>query len=210
VKLLVLLLVLLFVPLAKADPHVPFIEGLDFAEGESFMVVHPVEKSVAVYSYFSNTDDIDIAVFNLLHGDEIKLHVGSLVPRCSLYENVLPSIAVVGPIQEYLPPYNGNLPFEVEAWEGVYLIENETQGEEFYEPFGGKWYWRQEQHDIWLDRAGEYRIYFWEPNGLIADYVMEIGDVELWGWKEILQALRRTWIIIHDLEIHECACRPEL
>jgi len=210
-RLLVLLLVLLFAPLASAFPHVPYIEGCDFAEGEAYMVVHPVEKSVAVYAHFSDEYDVDMAVFNLLHGDEVKLHLGSLVPKCSLYEDVRPSIAVVGPLQEYLPPYDGDdLPFEVAEWEGVYLIVNEEQGEEFYEPIGGKSYWRQERHDIWLNEAGEYRIYYWEPNGYVADYVMEIGDVEIWGWREIVQAIRRTWVIIHDLEIHDPICRAEL
>ena len=210
-RFFVLFLIFLFSPFIGASPHVPYIEGCDFAEDEAFMVIPPIEKSIAVYAYFDTEYDVDMAVFNMLNGEERRLFFGSLVPRCSPYMDVLPSIAVVGPVQESLPPYDGDdLPFEVAEWEGVYLVENEEQGEEFYEPFGGKWYWRQERRQIFLTEPGEYHIYYWEPYGYVADYVMEIGDVEMWNWRDVLQALRRTWFIALDLEIHDPTCRDEL
>ena len=57
---------------------------------------------------------------------------------------------------------------------------------------------------------GKYRIYVWEPNGRTGDYVLELGYVEVFGFKEIMRSL--FWIehLVNDGEISCDLCRRQL
>ncbi len=201
--------------------HVPYIEGRDFEEGEVFEVPGPLNKSIAVMAHFHDSFDIDVAAFTLSADDlttceggvcGTQVHIGSMVPACTLYVDVLPSVALVGPQQASLPSpgEDDDYPFEVEWDEGVTVVHNDEQGEKYYEPFTMKSYYRQNTAKVFLTEPGTYWIYYWEPGGAIGDYVMEVGDVEIWGLREIIQALRNEWYLIHDREIHNKQCRREL
>ena len=144
--------------------------------------------------------------------DDDLLRLGSLVPGCAVYADILPVIAVVGPLQEYLQPPDGSmaLPFRV-AWnEGVYILQNETQGDLWYEKFTFKSYFDQKKADITLTLPGKYKIYVWEPMGRTGDYVLELGYVEVFGFREIMRSL--FWIehLVNDGEIGCDLCRRQL
>lgn len=210
-----------FTVAGQSMAHVPYIEGRDFEEGEVFEVPGPINKSIAMMAHFHDAFDVDVATFTL-YADDLttceggvcgtQVHIGSMVPACSLYADVLPSVALVGPQQDSLPAPDDdeNYPFEVESDEGVTVIYNEEQGETYYEPFTMKNYYRQNTAKVFLTEPGTYWIFYWEPGGVIGDYVMEVGDEEIWGFWEIIQALRNEWYLVHDREIHNKQCRREL
>lgn len=227
---------LLFLVIASATfGHIPYVRPYDTG---SIKIPSPMEKSMAYYMSFERKRDVDYLYFNLKDDDfntgltlaglenEVfrlvttdengvtgrKLHLGSLVPGCAVYDDILPVIAVVGPLQEYLQPPDGSvaLPFRV-AWnEGVYIIQNETQGDLWYEKFTFKSYFDQKKADITLTLPGKYKIYVWEPMGRTGDYVLELGYVEVFGFREIMRSL--FWIehLVNDGEISCDLCRRQL
>lgn len=188
------------------------------------------ENDIDVFSFSLNEEDFDpnTTMNGFTEDDHTKrdiplivtdengvtgrlLHLGSLVPACNTYFDLLPNIAIVGPEQENLPAYDGDdLPFELEEGEGVYLITNDEQGEEWYEEFTFKSYYYQNTIDIALTETGFYKIYVWSPEGVKGDYVLEMGHVEVFGLKEILRSLALVMPIIYDNEIHSKQCKSEL
>ncbi len=229
-------IMLLFLIIASASfGHVPFVQPYDLY---SIKIPAPMEKSMAFYMSFEKKKDVDMLYFRLddddfnpgltltglkdesfqlVSTDENgvtgrKLHLGSLVPGCAVYGDILPVIAVVGPLQEYLQPPDGNisLPFRVGDDEGVYIIQNETQGDLWFEKFTFKSYFDQEKADIILNKEGKYKIYAWEPFGRTGDYVLEVGYVEVFGFQEILRSL--IWIehLVNDGEISCSLCKQQL
>lgn len=131
--------------------HVPYIEGRDFKEGDVFAVKAPLEKSIALMAYFHDEDDVDVATFTLTPEDFTEtedgvygkhIFFGTMVPACSLYDEVLPSAALVGPRQGSLPlPDEDDIfPFQMGADEGLTVVENDEQGEEYYEEYTMKTY----------------------------------------------------------------------
>lgn len=227
-------LLLLFTS-ASAFAHVPYVQTHD---SHNVRVPDPMEKSMAFYATFESRNDVDLYSFRLDDddfdssltltglGDEVfnllvtdangvtgrKLHLGTLVPGCAAYEDILPMVAVVGPLQENLPAYDGSveLPFEVDEDEGVYLMNNETQGDLWYEKFTFKTYFDQEKSDIVLSEKGKYKVYVWEPSGNTGDYVLEMGYVEVFGFAEIMRSI--VWLehLANDGEIGCRECREQL
>ncbi len=226
----------LFMLIASASfGHIPYVQPYDLY---SIKIPSPMEKSMAFYMSFEKKKDVDYLYFNLKDDDfkttltltglknEVfqlvttdengvtgrKLHLGSLVPGCDVYDDILPAIAVVGPLQEYLLPPDGSvaLPFRVDDDEGVYIIQNEIQGNLWYEKFTFKSYFDQEKADIILTRPGKYKVYAWEPMGRTGDYVLEVGYVEVFGLQEILRSL--FWIehLVNDGEISCDLCKRQL
>ncbi|MCU0665104.1 MAG: hypothetical protein MUC50_22615 [Myxococcota bacterium] len=140
------------------------------------------------------------------------VYFGTVVPECSHYSDILPTVVLVGPRQENLPEPDAplDLPFEIEEGQGVFVLTNETQGGSWYEPYTLKSYFDQSNAGLVLTEPGEYRLYFFEPNGRIGDYVAEIGKIEVWGLSEIAQASWYEMMLLHDGEIHSEECRAEL
>jgi hypothetical protein len=202
--------------------HAPFIEGIDFTEETSLRLPYPIETSIAVYSYFQSSNDVDSTTFTLSAAelqDQEKLvidpqgvrgrllHVGTLIPKCEVYEGILPTLAVVGPVQENLPSYQGPLlPFPVAEGEGVFLLTNSSMGSEFYERFTQKTYWWQQKRDIALTRPGFYRIFVWEPSGRIGDYILEIGKQESFSSAVLQRSRKLVPYIKEDKVIHNPDC----
>jgi hypothetical protein len=139
---------LLFLVIASATfGHIPYVRPYDVG---SIKIPSPMEKSMAYYMSFERKRDVDYLYFNLkdddfntglaLTGlkDEVfrlvatdkngvtgrKLRLGSLVPGRAVYDDILPVIAVAGPLPVYLQPPDGSvaLPFRV-AWnEDIYIF----------------------------------------------------------------------------------------
>lgn len=196
--------------------HVPYVEECehgDYTVDRPFEIPSPIEHSRALFAYLDSASDVDVVRFTLTDQDVGRsFHFGSLVPACDAYENALLRVALVGPAQPSLPPYDGTveLPFEPSAQQGVYLIDNEEQGPRWYEFFTAKWYFYQETVDLPLTESGDYQLYYWAVDGAVTDYVAEIGDVEHWGTAEILRALWYEGYLLHDFELHDLWCAIQL
>jgi hypothetical protein len=141
-----------------------------------------------------------------------RFHVGSLVPGCASYAMILPIVAIVGPEQEYLPAWEGSehLPFTLQEGQGMMILDNEEQGDLWYEKFTFKSYFDQKKTSIILSRPGTYLVYVWEPRGNTGDYVLELGDIEVFGVPEIIRAMWYENYLVYDGEITCQECVDEL
>jgi hypothetical protein len=231
---------LVWLAAGNANAHIPNILPHDTSTNFAVGLPTTIEKSVAFYATFESPGDVDVYGFTLRNDSfvvpnqltDIKgvvndlvvvgangkpgrlLHVGRLVPACPIYANILPTIAVVGPAQDALPAYDGsvNLPKSVVIGgdQGVMILQNPSQGPTWYEKFSYKSYFDQNSTDIILTEPGDYRIYVWNSNTEVGDYVLETGQVEVFGLPEIMQTL--VWIshIIYDGEIGNRTCSKQL
>lgn len=207
----------------SAFAHIPYIEGLDFQE--VYDVKAPVERSLALYMSFDKNDAYDKIRFTISEADlkadqknlvvdatgrvGRKITFNTIVPRCSQYAGVLPSLALVGPAQAALSSNYAaaDLPFAVEGADGVFRLTNSEQGKVFKEPIAGTSYWQGKEAELIVSEAGVYQLYVWNPSGAVGDYVLVFGDKELFGPGEIAQSARRISYLRRGLEIKDPACR---
>ena len=201
---------LLICVVGKAWAHAPYFETRDMSEAAPFVIDWSLDKSIAIYARFGDAHDVDVVSFSvsprdLYHRDSVYLHVSTLVPACRPYAGLLPTFAVVGPGQPGLsaPPPALKLPFTLRPGQGLHLVSNQHQGPVWYEPFGGKYYYKQRRADLDLYYPGDYRIYVWVPAAMTGDYVLEIGTRERFGPGDILRSLYLVPQIWLDREISE-------
>jgi hypothetical protein len=187
-----------------AAGHVPYFEHRDFVEASPFRV-RSIEQSVAVYAWLkrenNRTDDVDVYAFRLIR--PARVYVQCLVPVRLAYKEFLPAFAVVGP---GLPSPEKKLPFAIPVGSGAVVMENTKSGQHrstFYEPFGGKRYYRGPTFDRVLEKPGLYRVYYWDPDSRGGDYVAVLGYRESWGMMDIVRALIYTPMIRWNLELHD-------
>lgn len=225
---------------SAASAHVPTVLPRDTPANCAVGVPMPIEKSAAVYATFEYPGDVDSYGFSFssesfdasLALTDIRgvanrlivtapngkpgrvLHVGSLVPACQIYASVLPTVAIVGPAQDALPAYDGSVAIpagvELKTGQGVTFLQNPNQGPVWYEEFSYKSYFDQNSADLVVTEQGEYRIYVWDANTNVGDYVLEIGQIEVFGFPEIMQALFWVTHIIYDGEISNNTCKQQL
>ncbi len=186
--------------------HVPYFEHKDFTEQKPFRVRKGVEQSIAVYSWLSSNENIseDIDVYSFkIRSKEKSLYLEIIVPQIEeIYQDFLPCYALVGP---GLPPPNQSLPFSIPADYGAIIMFNLEPGEDretFYEPFGGKTYYKGPIYQTNLTTKGTYYVYCWDPYNQGGDYTMVIGRKERFGPLDILRALIYTPLIRMDKELH--------
>jgi len=187
----------------NAMAHVPYLERRDFNEKRPYIVRKFVEQSIAVYSWIED-DGKDIDVYKLdLKRNKARMYVEVIVPAVDeYYFEFVPWFALVGP---NLPNPGVELPFEIPEGYGAIVKENVEPGserEKFYEPFGGKSYYKGPILDIDVETPGEYYAYFWDPYETGGDYVAVIGRVEFFGLTDILRALIITPMIRQNMELH--------
>lgn len=223
-----------------AFAHVPDVITTD---DYSKRIDDPIEQSVAMYASFETAGDVDKYYFYLHDSDfdstdddnfltDLKdiehelvvtapngqpgrlLHVGSLVPGCALYKNILPIVAIVGPLQDALPAYKGQVALpsgvKIESDEGVMFLNNTVQGPLWYEKFTYKSYFDQKKTDIIITEEGKYTVYIWDKNKNKGDYVLEVGPIEVFGLPEIMTTLFWVEHIINDGEISYSTCKTQL
>lgn len=209
-----------------AYAHVPYVEGLDFQDDAAFTARPPIEKSLALYSSFSSATDQDRVVFTLTEADfkdakavvdaagrpGRKVSFNTIVPACVPYASVLPSVALIGPQQDGLPQEaaGAQLPFTVAADQGVFALVNTEQGPVMEESITGTRYFEQKTGSLIATVPGTYEIVVWEPQGRIADYVLVVGDEEIFGAADIMQSLKRIGYLRAGREIKDESCRREL
>ncbi len=187
--------------------HVPYIERTDYSEQHPFYVWKMIEKSKAFYAWLENTDNNvgdDIDVYKITVGNRpVNIYVELIVPVANgFYEDFVPWYALVGP---GLPELNQSLPFDVPEGYGGLVTENVLPGmprETFFEPFGGKSYFKGPILDVNISQSGTYYIYCWDPYEMGGDYVLVIGKGEFFGPIDIIRGLINTVIIRQDKELH--------
>lgn len=209
-----------------AYAHVPYVEGLDFQDNEAFEIRPPIEKSHALYFSFNSSTDQDRVVFTLTEQDfqdakavqdeqgkpGRKVYFDTIVPACAPYAFILPSVALVGPRQAVLPEPSSELtlPLTLEADQGVFYLKNTEQGEVFKESVSGTSYFRQKTAEFIVNTPGRYEIIVWEPTGKIGDYVLVVGDEEIFEAQDIVQSIKRIGYLRQGKEIKDETCRQEL
>jgi hypothetical protein len=141
-----------------------------------------------------------------------KLYIKTNVAACRTYASVLPTIAVVGPVQEELPQDTGSLdlPFSLEEGQGIKILENSQQGEVWYDRFTYKSYYGQNSMSLILTKAGDYYVHYWVPDGAWGEIVLELGHIESYGPREILRSLTFNFWQIYDGDISSSTCRDEV
>jgi hypothetical protein len=175
---------------------------------------------------FSSATDQDRVVFTLTEADfqdekavtdaqgrkGRKVTFNTIVPACAPYAQLLPSVAFIGPKQDVLPAMAADLklPFAMAAEQGVYALTNTEQGAVFEEGISGTRYFQQKSAELIVTTPGSYAIIVWEPQGRMADYVLVVGDEEIFGAAEIMQSLKRISYLRAGREIKDENCRKEL
>lgn len=186
--------------------HVPYLEHRDYSEDNPLVLRKIVTQSKAFYSWLENDglmdcDDIDVYKFSLKKPTVMYLEI--IVPVVDdYYEDFCPWYALVGP---GLPEPSQSYPFDIPDGYGIIVKENVEPGEEretFYEPFGGKSYYKGPIFEEKLDESGDYFVYCWDPYKKGGDYTLVIGNKEIWGPLDILRALIYTPLIRMDYELH--------
>ncbi|MEW6259829.1 MAG: hypothetical protein AB1547_07955 [Thermodesulfobacteriota bacterium] len=202
--ILITMVVSLALPLGSASAHVPYIERQDYSASIPFSVQN-IEQSIALYAWLQTdgthpSDDVDVATFVI--DEPTRFYAELLVPACPSYVDFVPWFLVTGP---GLPDLSVEIPFSLPDGYGAVIapnVEPGTDREMFYEPFGGKSYYRGPTLDIELSSPGQYAVYYWDPNGMGGDYVGVLGFKEIWKPKDIARAMVVTPLIRNDRELH--------
>jgi hypothetical protein len=174
----------------------------------------PYEKSVALYSYFDNKNDLDVYEFTItekdLKGGPVRTLVGSLVPACKPLKNLLTTWVVTGPDLSALyenPDEEIVRKINFKEGEGALIVKNEMQGELWHESHTAHYYFYQKRESLILDVPGTYRIHIWANDGARGDYVLEFGDKEMWGFTDILYTLWVSPKLLFEKEIVTKNCK---
>ncbi|MBK1700619.1 hypothetical protein CKO41_12370 [Thiococcus pfennigii] len=192
--------------------HVPYFEHRDWTQERPFEVRGEVEQSIAVYSWLAYRDDepaLDVDFYHFDLAEPAEIYIEAIVPACVGYEDFIPWFALVGP---GLPPPDHPLPevVEIPEGEGAVVVPGPLPGEPrevFYEPFGGKYYFRGQVSRQEVTQPGSYQVIFWDPYEIGGDYVAVLGDEEIWERSDVLRALIYTPLIRRDRELH-IDCEP--
>ncbi len=191
--------------------HVPYLEHRDFSAEQPFHVRKSITQSIAVYAWLETdhiqpSTDIDVYTFKI-YTRPLTVHLEALVPVCNgYYANFTPWFALVGP---GLPPPNQTLPFNLSEGYGAIVQEDVPPGsprEQFYEPFGGKWYYQGPIFDEVMNTSGTYYVYYWDHYQTGGDYVAVLGYKEIFLPMDIVRALINTPVIRHNGELHLPSC----
>jgi len=185
--------------------HVPYLEKTDFTVAQPFEVHHSITQSKAVYAWL-DTDfvhpctDVDVYKFSIRR--PLKIHLEVIVPVCNgFYANFTPWFALVGPS---LPTPNMTLPFDLPPGDGA-IIMQEFPGQprhQFYEPFGGKYYYQGPVFDKKVNTTGTYYVYYWDHYQKGGDYVAVLGYTEVFYPLDIVLSIINVPIIRHNGELH--------
>ena len=190
-----------------AFAHVPYVERTDYSLDQPFYVWKMIEKSKAFYSWLEQNNegfssDIDVFTFTVRE-KPVNMYVELIVPDVNgFYDNFVPWYALIGP---NLPTITQEVPFDIPQGYGGIIQENVLPGtprESFYEPFGGKSYFKGPILDYNVTAPGTYYIYCWDPYEQGGDYVLVIGKGEFFGPIDIIRSIINTPYIRQNKELH--------
>jgi hypothetical protein len=176
---------------------VPFLERTDFACDEPFRPELPAQ-SIAVYAWLDAADDVDFYTFEVKQETPFLAEV--LVPVHTQYEHFRPAFALIG---KGFPKAPTCLPVRpLEGYGALVFLDDASQPRRsFYEPFGGKSYYRGPRVERTL-QPGTYTVVYWDPRHKKGDYVAVLGKKEIWRGKDIRRAMRVTPKIRRGQELH--------
>lgn len=196
-RMLVRVVLVLLLSATAAYAHVPFLEDEDFAHGSPFTPELP-HQSIAVYAWLESAEDVDYYTFELPQKTPFLAEI--LVPVHDQYREFRPGFALIG---KGFPKPPASLPVTPhEGYGALVFLDDVTKAREsFYEPFGGKSYYRGPRLERVLE-PGRYTLVYWDPRRRKGDYVAVIGKKEIWRGKDILRALRVTPLIRQGKELH--------
>jgi hypothetical protein len=186
----------------------------DSSELNPHVLQRPFEKSVAVYTRFESTDDVDVYQFELEDKDlkygSIEVFAGTVVPACTPLKNLLITWILIGPRQDALAD---SLSPELQALtgikpqeEGSLLVTNTVQGGLWREPFTDHWYFMQKRQKVLLKRTGLYKFFVLPLPSAAGDYVFEFGDQEMWSFSDIIHTLWLYPKLLFESEISTKDC----
>jgi len=187
--------------------HVPYIENKDYSVEKPLYVWKMIEYSKAYYAWLENDginpcEDIDAFKFKIRNNPKL-VYIELIIPVVGdYYKDFVPWFALVGP---GLPEPNQTLPFVIPQGYGAIVKENVEPGierETFYEPFGGKWYYKGPIFEEKINESGTYYIYCWDPYEKGGDYVLVLGKGEFFGPIDIIRSIINTIIIRRGKELH--------
>ena len=166
----------LFLALAvPAVAHVPYFEETDLSGGSPF-VITDITQSKAIYAYLESPDDRD--PYLLLVREPVRIYVKVIVPYCKSYVDFRPSFALIGP---GLPAPDAALPIDLPEGHGAIIRHDPPQGASrpsMFEFFSDQFYFEGPVLDINVERTGDYRVVYWNPEGDTGDYLAIIGRRE--------------------------------
>jgi hypothetical protein len=193
--------------LPTALAHVPYLEHRDFSVQQPFHVRRSITQSIAVYAWLETdhihpSTDIDVYTFKI-YNRPLSIHLEIIVPVCNgYYANFTPWLALVGP---GLPTPNQTLPFDIPQGYGAIIKQDVPPAslrEQFYEPFGGKWYYQGSKFDGVMNNSETYYVYYWDYYQTDGDYVAVLGDKEIFLPMDILRSIINVPLIRHNWELH--------
>jgi len=195
---------LVFTPSVFA--HVPYLERTDFTSTSPFLVHKSITQSKAVYAWLE-TDFIhpctDVDVYQFTIHRPLRVHLEVIVPVCNgFYANFTPWFALVGP---GLPAPNQTIPFNLPDGDGVLVLQDAPPGSarhQFYEPFGGKWYYQGPVFDRIMNTTGTYYVYYWDHYQKGGDYCAVLGYKEIFYPSDIVRSFINLPSIRHNHELH--------
>ena len=187
-----------------AHAHVPYLERVDYGPEKPFTPELP-QQSIAVYAWLESAQDVDYYTFVVLERTPFLAEV--LVPVHVQHRHFRPGFALIG---KGFPAPPSSLPVTPHEGYGalVFLDDATKPRATFYEPFGGKSYYRGPRFERVLE-PGRYTLVYWDPRHRKGDYVAVIGKQEIWRAKDILRALRITPLIRRGKELHLEKTREE-
>ncbi|MEM7331590.1 MAG: hypothetical protein AAF490_05835 [Chloroflexota bacterium] len=154
--------------------HQPFFEDADFTFEAPWRIAD-VSVSTAVYATLDRSSDIDYYVFSANQDQTIQIEM--TIPQVVGLEAFAPTMALIGP---GLPEANLPEAVKIADGHGAIIIEP-TDATEFYEPFGGQYYWDRQEDRIPAPETADYFVAVWHEDGEIGRYVFVAGAREIPG-----------------------------
>lgn len=188
-----------------AAAHVPYIEGVDYPDGEPLRLTN-VAQSKAFYGYL---DANEIDVFELDVTEPVRIHVSTLIPFCREYAFFDVNFALIGP---GLPKPSADIPVEVPSGYGaiVHIAEfaNWADRPFMYEMFSDRRYFEGRSYSRQVETTGIYRFVIWHQGGRPGDYVAIVGRAEQFALADMKMSAANLPVIRRKEEMRS-ACEDQ-
>lgn len=163
-----------FLTPAPVVAHQPYCEEDDLTLDTAWGIR---DANVSTAFYGTLEDDTDVDYFTLEAAADQRVYLSITIPQIEGQADFDPVIGVFGP---GLPDEGVAAHSFRPAMAGGLLLAS-TEATEFYEPFGGRYYWDRQEAIVALPEAAEYVIAVWHPEGEIGRYTFVYGQREVMG-----------------------------
>lgn len=157
-----------------AEAHQPYCEDEDLTLETAWVIADP-RVSTAFYGTLESEQDVDYFVLDAVAGQRVFLSI--TIPQIEGQAEFDPVIGVFGPgLADEVPDADRVVPGA-----GGSLLLPAADAQEFYEPFGGRYYWQRQEATVTLPEAARYVIAVWHPDGEMGRYTFVYGQREVLG-----------------------------